>query len=556
MYASPSVSALRTYRDARDLFLGLLLLGLCLEGLYLALFPLLAGHDPEHDPLFLAWHTFLPWLPLPYWTGWLHLPWFDPHTLAGNARLLLAILVLALFGVLLAAQIGRVRRNISPRSQRTCAWLILSFAACFALTILISPPHLDIFSRDMVLSWLAGRMVVIYHVNPYIMTPAAYPQDVATRLLVHFPPDTISLSSSPVGTTGPVGIDIGVLVSLLGRDQIAHTLLSFRIVGLLLHLGNALFIWLILRRNKPEQSISALVLYAWNPLFLLLGVAQIHQELATIFFVLLAIYFLQRDASVLSWFFLLLALLINTLCLLVLPLFLCMIMCKTRFLVLGEQFFLWLALLVLPPIVFGLAYLPYWDGWAWNGLISNMALTFFPPHPLNSLDAMLLKLPLPQAILKLFNPVYWCSVLLGFLGLFLLFSFWLADTIDLLLVCASWVLLIFLTFQPLYWPWYVLLPLALILCSAHGKTLLLGIFLLIGALVNYYCWSSGLHWDGQAILVLGSPCLLWGWCMFFISTWKMTQRREELAMAQESGVQRPRSPWLSRPSWPSRPGKL
>jgi hypothetical protein len=545
MNASSSVSTLKTCGSARNLFLYLFLLGICLEGLYLALFPLLAGSDPAHDPLFQAWYAFLPWLPLSYRAEWLHL----------------VLLSLALLGVLLATQIGRLRRDISPHGRRACVWLVLSFTALFALTMLVSPPHLDIFSRDMLLSWLAGRMVIIYHVNPYTVAPTAYPQDVATTLLTtllaHLPSDTMSLSSSPVVPTGPVGIDIGILVSLFGQGQLTRTLLGFRILGLLLHLGNALFIWFIVRLSKPELSVPALVLYAWNPLFLLLGVAQLHQELITSFFILLAIYFLQRDANVLSWFFLLLAVLINLLCLLLLPLFLCMIMRKTRFLVLEEQLLLWLALFLLPLVVFALAYLPYWEGWGWNGLVTNLSLVFFPSHPVNSLDAMLLALPFPTTILKFFSPVYWCGVLLAFLGLFVLLSFWLADTVDWLLLCAGWLLLIFLIFQPLYWPWYMFLPLTLILCSAHGKTLLLVILLLAGALVSYYCWSRGLHWPGQGILVLGLPCLVWGWCMFFISTWKMTQRKaDELAEVGEWAVQRPRPPWLSRPSWPSRPDKM
>ena len=174
MNAALPASITRKYRRGRDVLLRLFLLGICLEGLYLALFPLLAGNDPAHDPLFHAWHTFLPWIPLLLWTGRLptqlrlHLAWFDPSTLVGNANWLLVALGLILLVVLLAAQIGRLRCRRSRRGRSAYAWLILLFAMLFALTMLVSPPHLDIFSRDMVLSWFAGRMVVIYHVNPYI----------------------------------------------------------------------------------------------------------------------------------------------------------------------------------------------------------------------------------------------------------------------------------------------------------------------------------------------------------------------------------------------------
>lgn len=554
--AAAPVITLKLYRGARGLFLYLFLLGIGLESLYLALFPLLAGNASAHDPLLQAWHAFLPWLP-----AYGHPARSSPETLAVNSTLLLVVLCLALSGVLLAVHIGRKQANISRRSQRACAWLILTFAALFALTMLLSPPHLDIFSRDILLSWLAGRIVVIYHANPYLMTPLAHPQDKATLLLTtlarQLPPNATNLSSSPVGTTGPLGIDIGILASLFGEDQLGKTLLSFRAIGWLFHLGNALFIWFIMRKSKPGLSIPTLVFYAWNPLILLLGVAQMHQELITIFFVLLAIYFLQQEASALSWFFLLLATLINLLCLLLLPFFLYIIIRKTRFLATEEQILLWIVLATFSLVVFVLAYLPYWNGWGWNGLMTNLALLFFPAHAFNSLDSTLLSLPFPKPILSAFVPVYWCDVLLGVLGLFMLVSLWLADTIDWLLLCTGWLLLIFLIFQPLYWPWYVFLPLTLILCSAHGKTLLLAIFLLVGALVSYYCWSSELYWQGQGMLVLGLPCLMWGWCMFFISTWRMTQGKAvELAEASEWSARRPRPPWLSRPSWPSRPGKM
>src|SRR5437667_2748125 len=197
------------HRRGRNLFLCLFVLGICLEGLYLALSPLLAGNDPVHDPLFQAWHAFLPRFPLLRWTEWLptqfwlRFAWFNPATLVGNANLLLVVLGLVLLGILLAVWMGRLQQNMSLRGRRACAWLILLFATLFALTILFSPPHLDIFSRDVLLSWLASRMIVIYHVNPYIMAPTAYPHDVATTLLAHFPADVMNLSYSPVGTSGP-----------------------------------------------------------------------------------------------------------------------------------------------------------------------------------------------------------------------------------------------------------------------------------------------------------------------------------------------------------------
>ena len=561
--ASSPLTVTSRYRRGRDVFFSLLLLGSCLTVCYLALLPLLAGSDALHDPFYQAWHALFPWLPLWQWTAllqeqsWSRVGWLDPATAGGIANLVLILLALALLVVLLAARIGWTRRPLAAPIHRACVWLILILAAIFALALVFSPPHLDINARDFLLSWLAGRVMVVYHANPFVLAPLAYPHDLATTLLVSLPANAVDLAHAPVSMGGPLAVDTASLLSLLGRGQLATTLLTFRLLGLLLHLGNALLIWLIVYKRKPEMALLALVLYAWNPLCLLLGVVQVHLELMALFFVLLAIYCMLHETLVLGWFFFLLAVLMHLLFLLLIPLYAGMIVRNVRFMKIGERLLICFMIILLSLAVPVLACLPFWANGGWLGLVNALKAVFLPLQALNSLDALLLGFSLPASLLHFFNPLYCSVAALVLVGLFLFFALWLTNTIDWLLLCMAWVFLLLLVLQPLYWSWYILVPLALVLCTTHEKTLLLGVFLLLGALVSYYCWLRALNWPGQVLLTVALPCLLWGWCMFFAVTWRMTRAQEEaIESARQEAVLRPRPPWLSRPSWPSRPARF
>jgi hypothetical protein len=91
---------------------------------------------------------------------------------------------------------------------------------------------------------------------------------------------------------------------------------------LIFYIANAVLIWGILAKLRPEKSISGVILFAWNPLVLLLGVSEAYYEIVVITFLLLAALLFQRRSFLLSWVFLLFATLLNVFCLLLLPFFL------------------------------------------------------------------------------------------------------------------------------------------------------------------------------------------------------------------------------------------
>jgi hypothetical protein len=282
-------------------------------------------------------------------------------------------------------------------------------------------------------------------------------------------------------------------------------------------------------------------------------------EIVLVAFLLLAVLFFKRGALMLSWVFVLLTILINPLCLLLLPLFLRLLIKEIGFLPVRERILWWPGMLTISTLVIVLAYAPYWPGWGLTGLEASISQLFRQSVAVNSLAAALLKLPLslPAPVLWLIAPSQWSLLALAVTGLFLLLSMWLADTLEMTLLCTAWIFLLLVLLEPTYWPWYSILPFVLALCSTNRNTVFLAIMLTFGALLSFYYWQWPTVWAGQALSTVGLPFLIWGWILFFIASWHMFRANGQFAEEAQGKVTNfsrwSRPPWLSHPSWPSRP---
>lgn len=546
-------------RHTRSVVLWLLILGLGLELCYLALYPLLARGVLRDDPLLRSWSERFPFLAQIYELAegplrWLSFsPFLDLERVVGYANVTLLTLGCALLLLLLAFLVGRTRLPLD--GSRWLFWLVLPVSALFALTMFWAPITLSLWSRNMVHSWLLGRLVINQQVNPYSVEPAVYEQDMA-QVLLRLVPDEGGVLSLPVA--GPVWADICILIAqLVGNDVVLMTM-AFRCVGFLTLLINSWLVWAILARLRPEWRVGITILVAWNPLLLLLGVALPHYELFAMMMVLLAIYFFLRDAPVLSWCFIMLAGLVDLSCLLLLPLFFRMMTVKVGNIRFRWRLLWWLTLLLLSLIMAGLAYLPFWQGWGLSGWLHSIQQIFWYDQALNSIPAGLQGLlqRLPAYLSWLSAPTAWSVLLLFGLGVYLLIVFWFVDTAETLLWAAAWMWLLFLIVRPVYWPWYTILPVVLILCVGKGRMVMLAYLLLAGGLLCYYFWLWRPVWPGQGLLTVGVPLLLWGWFTFIASTWRAMRGGPPAPdiRTDEDRLGRPRRPpWFSRP-WISSPG--
>lgn len=529
-----------------------MLIGTCLIILWLALSPLLSAVTPAADPAKQALSGVFPWLPRFFWTNsW---PWlvqllarssfFQITNTAGAAHLLLLLLGLSFLVSLLAGRAGRnvMRTRLTAGNVRGLLALILLFAALSGTILLIVP---GLVAQDMFVYGLYGRLVTIYHVNPYTAALSLFQHDVLQQAVFGSVPHTLS-GAAP----GPLWMDVSIVASLLAGASAANTLVIFRLLGLLAHMANAGLIWSIMAKRKPEMRVSSTVLYAWNPLVLLMSVSGMHLEVFLVLCILLAIFTLQRRSFALGWVFLIVAVLINLLAILLLPPFLRLLAREQHGKRAGQAFFWWVSIISLTVIVIALAYLPYWENGGVTGILSNAQQTFLQESAANSLNAVLQRLPihLPGALAWLAVSSHWTLLAAIAVACLLLLGVWLTDSLDMAISFSGWIMLALFVLLPQYWPWYALLPLALALCSASRRTVLLAQLLVVGALVSLYALLWQPVWPGLALLTVGLPVLLWGWTLFFSATWEMLHASDEASPAPPAAASGRRGL-----SWPSRP---
>jgi hypothetical protein len=529
----------------------LFILGVLLTLLYLGLYPFFLGNTADSDPVQLAWVTSFPWLLKVYQlTTWTQLSWF--HTIYPDVLFVLP-LVLAALCMLLAMLVGQwmVRAELTIPYLHPIFGLILVFTAIFSFILVLAPISSTVMSRDMLLSGLYGRLVANYHSNPYASVSSVSIHD-NLQIIVSQLSDNGTI---PVPIFGPVWMDFSILIALLAHADLPIILLSFRLLGLLAHLVNVALIWNLFASSKPAERIAATLAYAWNPLVLLLSITFVHPEVMCVLFVLLALLGLQRQLMLMSWIFALLAVLVNAYCLILLPLFLRLLLQQTYFMSWLRRFFWLFGLVLVTVLVIVLAYIPYWQGWGVSGIVTSVREMFWPEGAINSISAAILNLPLqfPATVLWIFYPHHWAALILSLVGCSLLLSLWFADTLELVVLCNSWALLPLVALEPVYWPWYMLLPLALALCSGRRNVTLCAVLLAFGALLSYYFWQRSYLWAGQGLVTIGVPFLLWGWGLFLLSAVYMTQAKKNTLDEETGPMHLIRAPWYSRPSWSSRP---
>ncbi|GCE18371.1 hypothetical protein [Dictyobacter kobayashii] len=555
--------AVRRQLRARRLTLFLLImLGIGLEISYLALYPWLAGRSAQVDPLRQAWEGFLPLSSMLY----KRLDWFSyistfswPGFFYGYLYPLLLLLGLLLFVLWLAVVVGNRAGNVillrSSLYLRPVFGTLLFLTTILTITMVIAPIHSNELIRSMLQSGLYGKMVETYHLNPYTAPNALVAHDALQSLLAQ-------LAKSPSGTSstvGPVWMDISILISLVAHGEPVRVILSWRMLALIAHLLNVGLLWSLASAQKPIQRISTTLFYAWNPLVLILGVAYAHPEIVFITLLLLSLLSLQRGAILLGWVFALLASLICLPGLVLLPLIFVYAIRRAWSPGCGWFLLSLLGIISITALVVLLAYVPYWQGWGVSGMLAGIRAVFWQESAVNSLNAAVLSMPvhLPANLYQWVVPNKWSEAALIIMGLYVFIAIWFLNTFEALLQWSGGLLLLWIVLQPVCWPWYLILPLVVIGCSTNRKEILLMILLLIGALISYYFWQWSHVWEGQALVTIGVPCLIWGWALFFYSTWQMVHgdwRGGGQAIDEDSRPQKlRRPPWFSRPNWSSRP---
>jgi hypothetical protein len=142
-------------------------------------------------------------------------------------------------------------------------------------------------SHDPIAYGASGRLLAIYHANPYFVPPAAYPHDALLAA------DEWSTSTQAYG---PVWTLLSALLNPLVAGDPVRSVMVYRVVALFAHSANLVLI-ATARQSVPSLRAAwherGLLLYAWNPL-VIIEVAAGHNDVLLLTFVLLGMILSQR----------------------------------------------------------------------------------------------------------------------------------------------------------------------------------------------------------------------------------------------------------------------
>jgi hypothetical protein len=143
------------------------------------------------------------------------------------------------------------------KNNRTLLLVWLSTLVAGLLLLLVSAS----VSHDVFIYAGYGRLMVVYHANPYFVPPDTFPHDPT------YPLNGWTYSTSAYG---PIWLLVCALSELFSGVDPLRYVIFFCVLGLIAHLINTLLVMNILRTMGRSQRAVVLgtMLYAWNPLVL------------------------------------------------------------------------------------------------------------------------------------------------------------------------------------------------------------------------------------------------------------------------------------------------
>ncbi len=175
-------------------------------------------------------------------------------------------------------------------SWRRGLCLIGGFGVLFSTVAFFTPAAP---SHDPVAYAMSGRLMTVYHANPFFTTPGRYPHD-----------PILAPNEWPHSATayGPLWSVLSVLLApVVGADPL-HADFVYRLVGYAAQIANLLLVAALLRRlavGDARWHALGLLAYAWNPL-ILVEVAAGHNDVLVLTGVLAGLSLLLRQRVALA----------------------------------------------------------------------------------------------------------------------------------------------------------------------------------------------------------------------------------------------------------------
>ncbi len=340
------------------------------------------------------------------------------------------------------------RGRVLSRGARRLALL---FPVLFNLGLLIGRPYLSI---DLWTYIAHSYLAVPLGENPYLAPARSV---VATPFAARL----VAVGWNPVHDVSPYGPLWTLFELAVGHVtlDVASAQLLIKSLVVAASLLSGWLIWLILGEVRPGDQLFGTLLYLWNPMVVVELAAEGHNDAVMIMLALLALLLAVRYRPVLALAALALSAYAKFVTLIILPL-LAVFHWRTR--TAWRQFVVQFGLALAASAALGvLLYRPLWAGpETFHGLREQAQVRFYASTP------MLLFTYLERA-----RPEEAASTLAGrlvgacFAGYLLIVALRIRERDDLLRTVGQAGVVYLLVAAPSYWPWYAVLPVALMALS-------------------------------------------------------------------------------------------
>lgn len=202
-----------------------------------------------------------------------------------------------------------------------------------SLLLLVGYPA---FSHDIFNYLFDARIVTKYGLNPSYFKALDFPNDPWIRFMRwthrYYP-------------YGPGWLLVTLIPSFLGLGKFVWTLLLFKAMFGLFHIGNCWLIFAITQKIKPKVANRALIFFGLNPMVLFESLLSPHNEVVMLFFALLSLNLLLQQKSVWSLITMLISGSIKYVSFIVIPIYLSW---RRK---IDEHFFMWVYILWLVALI-------------------------------------------------------------------------------------------------------------------------------------------------------------------------------------------------------------
>jgi len=228
--------------------------------------------------------------------------------------------------------------------------IILIFFLLFNATLLFVWP---IASNDLFVYISQGRLISFGHLNPYAHSYSSFSNDVLFNQI------NTPWTNNHTSIYGPIFLIISAILTPLGGNSLILSIFIFKLFFVFLNIVCGYLIYRI------TEKTEIFFLYAWNPLILFELAANGHNDVITIFLLLLSLFFIVRKNNrplniFYSYIFLVLSALIKYFTLPLLPIY--ALATSAAYESWKEKAYYLLKLAVITLAILFLSFCLFWEG--------------------------------------------------------------------------------------------------------------------------------------------------------------------------------------------------